>query len=251
MQSFIAGPDGIGRRMAATHAPRRLTRPLTWAPALAGAVLALTALSGCAEGLDTSVTRFATALPAPAGQSFFILPEDPANSGGIEFGQYAQSVAAHLVKLGYTPAASADAAALTVHLGYGVDKGHQQIDTSPAYDPFFMGGWGGRGWGRGGWRGGWGFGYGPGWGACSPYGEWGYGYCSPWFADTSTVYTSGITLKIDAHADGHRLFEGRAEAASTSNHLTWLVPNLIEAMFTGFPGNSGKTVRITVAPEKK
>ena len=251
MQSFIAGPDGIGRQMAATHAPRRLTRPLTWAPALAGAVLALTALSGCAEGLDTSVTRFATALPAPAGQSFFILPEDPANSGGIEFGQYAQSVAAHLVKLGYTPAASADAAALTVHLGYGVDKGHQQIDTSPAYDPFFMGGWGGRGWGRGGWRGGWGFGYGPGWGACSPYGAWGYGYCSPWFADTSTVYTSGITLKIDAHADGHRLFEGRAEAASTSNHLTWLVPNLIEAMFTNFPGNSGKTVRITVAPEKK
>ena len=62
---------------------------------------------------------------------------------------------------------------------------------------------------------------------------------------------SGITLKIDAHADGKRLFEGRAEAASTSNHLTYLVPNLIEAMFTNFPGNSGKTVRITVAPEKK
>jgi hypothetical protein len=27
-----------------------------------------------------------------------------------------------------------------------------------------------------------------------------------------------------------------------------LVPNLIEAMFTGFPGNSGETVKITVAP---
>ena len=30
-----------------------------------------------------------------------------------------------------------------------------------------------------------------------------------------------------------------------------LVPNLVEAMFTGFPGNSGETVRISVAPEKK
>jgi hypothetical protein len=30
-----------------------------------------------------------------------------------------------------------------------------------------------------------------------------------------------------------------------------LVPNLIEAMFTGFPGNSGQTVRITVAPPEK
>ena len=238
--------NGADKQMARQRAPRTASRLL----GLAAAGLALTALSGCAEGLDTNVTRFAVALPAPAGQSFFILPEDPANSGGIEFGQYAQDVAAHLVKLGYTPAASADTAALTVHLGYGVDKGHQEIDASPAYDPFFVGGWGGRGWGRGGWRGGWGFGYGPGWGACSPYGAWGYGYCSPWM-DSSTVYTSGITLKIDAHSNGQRLFEGRAQAASSSNHLTYLVPNLIEAMFTGFPGNSGKTVRITVAPEKK
>jgi hypothetical protein len=29
------------------------------------------------------------------------------------------------------------------------------------------------------------------------------------------------------------------------------VPNLIEAMFTGFPGNSGETVRITVMPERE
>jgi len=29
------------------------------------------------------------------------------------------------------------------------------------------------------------------------------------------------------------------------------VPNLVEAMFTGFPGNSGETVRISIAPEKK
>ncbi|MEY2943252.1 MAG: hypothetical protein RLY97_1266, partial [Pseudomonadota bacterium] len=27
--------------------------------------------------------------------------------------------------------------------------------------------------------------------------------------------------------------------------------NLVEALFTGFPGNSGETVRISVAPEKK
>jgi len=209
------------------------------------------ALSGCAEGLDTNVTRFATALPAPAGQSFFILPEDPANNGSLEFGQYAADVAAHLAKLGYAPAASADAASLIVHLGYGVDKGRQQIDAYPAYDPFFYGGWGrGRRWG-----GGWGFAYGPGWGVCYPHGPWGYGYCGPWFAEASTVYTSGLTLKIDApkngQADGKRLFEGHAEAASTSNHLTWLVPNLIEAMFTNFPGNSGQTIRITVAAEKR
>ena len=38
---------------------------------------------------------------------------------------------------------------------------------------------------------------------------------------------------------------------SRSNKLQYLVPNLVEAMFTGFPGNSGETVRITIAPEDR
>ncbi len=83
---------------------------------------------------------------------------------------------------------------------------------------------------------------------------WGYGWYDPFFDNSSvesyTVYTSGIDLKIDRAADGQRLFEGKAEAVSTSNKLQYLVPNLVEAMFTDFPGNSGETVRITVAPEK-
>ena len=29
-----------------------------------------------------------------------------------------------------------------------------------------------------------------------------------------------------------------------------LVPNLVEAMFTDFPGHNGETVRISIAPEK-
>ena len=43
----------------------------------------------------------------------------------------------------------------------------------------------------------------------------------------------------------------KAQALSTSNRLPHLVPNLVEAMFTDFPGNSGETVRISIAPEKK
>ena len=87
-----------------------------------------------------------------------------------------------------------------------------------------------------------------------PHGLWGYGWHDPFFDggyESYTIYTSGIDLKIDRKADGARLFEGKAEAVSTSNRLQYLVPNLVEAMFTGFPGNSGETMRITVAPEKK
>lgn len=208
------------------------------------AMLALTALAACAETLDTKVTRFSSALPPPAGQTFVVLPEDPALNGGIEFGQYAHLAADHLTKLGYVEVPGTDRAALVVRLAYGVDKGHQVIRRNWAYDPF---------WGP--WRGYHGWGYGPGywhrgWG---PSGPWGWGWYDPWFDDgfdDYTVYTSEISLKIDDHATGKRLFEGKAQAASTSNRLPWLVPNLIEAMFTKFPGNSGETLRITVAPEK-
>ena len=50
---------------------------------------------------------------------------------------------------------------------------------------------------------------------------------------------------------GADLFEGRAQAISTSNRLQYLVPNLVDAMFTGFPGNSGETERISIAPENQ
>ena len=58
-------------------------------------------------------------------------------------------------------------------------------------------------------------------------------------------------MKIDRRATGERLFEGKAEAASTSNRLPYLVPNLIQALFTDFPGRSGETVRISIAPENQ
>ena len=70
--------------------------------------------------------------------------------------------------------------------------------------------------------------------------------------DTLGWYDSDdeIDMKIDRAATGERLFEGQAQAISTSNRLQYLVPNLVEAMFTDFPGNSGETLRISIAPEK-
>ncbi len=56
-------------------------------------------------------------------------------------------------------------------------------------------------------------------------------------------------MKIDRAGTGERLFEGNAQAVSSSNRLQYLVPNLVEALFTDFPGNSGETVRISVRPE--
>ena len=206
------------------------------------APVALLALSACTTGMRTQVQRF-QAMPAPQGQSFVIQAANPANNGGLEFSQYASLVRNHLAQLGYSEAASADDATLVVSLDYGVDDGRERIVSYP--DPFGYGGFGyGRGYGR--------FGY---WGGHRPY-YW--GFHDPWLwggyggYDTYsyTVYTSFLDLDIRRTADGQSLFEGLAQARSRNNELPQLVPSLVEAMFTGFPGNSGETVRITVAPDR-
>jgi hypothetical protein len=210
------------------------------------ATLMLAALAACASPFNANVQRFSQALPAPQGQTFAIVAEDQALAGGLEFSQYAGLVANKLQGLGYSPAANANNADMIVRFDYGVDKGREKVVRTASRDPFWNP-WYGYGprsyYGRPGYYRG-----------HRPIGAWGYGWYDPFFDsgyESYTVYISGVSLKIDRRADGQRLFEGRAEAASTSNRLQYLVPNLVEAMFTDFPGNSGETVRISVAPEKK
>jgi len=201
--------------------------------------VALLALSACTTGFPTQVQRF-QAMPAPAGQSFVIQPADLDNQGGLEFARYADLVRRHLVALGYSEASSPAEATMVVTLDYGVDQGRERIEAIP--DPFPPPRWGwGWGWrhpyysrfGYFGWRG-------------DPF-FWGWDYD----IRSYTVYTSHLDLDIRRTADGQSLFEGRAEARSSTNALPVLVPNLVEAMFTGFPGNSGETLRITVMPENR
>ena len=201
------------------------------------AALALaTALAGCAQSFDASVSRFSHELPAPAGQSFAVVAEDPRNAGGLEFGQYAALVTEQLHKVGYV-AGDPATSDLVVEFDYGVDKGRDKISMFGP-DPYW-GPWHGY---RGGFYGGGYYGH-----------RWGYGLYNPWFDDVSvtTVYTSAIDVRIKRRSDGQRVFEGKAEAVSPSNRLAYVVPNLVEALFSGFPGESGKVVRLSIPPEKK
>lgn len=212
---------------------------------LAAAAVLLMTLAACATPFKADVSRYQSQLPAPSGQTFAVVADDPKLAGGLEFGQYAGLVSDRMARLGYTPVQDAAKASLIVRFDYGVDKGRERVRTtsigaSPFWSPWY--GYGPYGFARPGRIGYWG-------------GPWHYGWYDPFFdnggIESYTLYTSGIDLKIDRAADGQRLFEGKAEAVSSSNRLQYLVPNLVESMFTGFPGNSGETVRITVAPEKK
>ena len=66
-----------------------------------------------------------------------------------------------------------------------------------------------------------------------------------------TVFNSFLDLNIVRRADNAPLFEGKAQARSQTDELGTLVPNLVDAMFTGFPGRNGETVRITVPARRR
>ncbi len=226
------------------------TQKRKWGRALklAAVPVLLAGLAACATPFRADVSRFQSAmLPAPQGQTFAVVADDPALAGGLEFARYADYVEAEMEQLGYTQT-SPENATLLVRFDYGVDNGRTRIRSTPGFrDPF----------------------YDPWYGfsrrpvyirtengyrvAYVPTRAWGYGFYDPWFGGPDihsyTVYTSGIDLKIDRATDGERLFEGKAEAVSTSDRLQYLVPNLVDAMFTDFPGNSGETVRISIKPE--
>jgi len=192
-------------------------------------------LSACATPFKADVSRFALQLPAPQGQTFAVVAEDPRLAGGLEFALYADAVAAEMQQLGYARAASPETADLLVRFDYRVDNGRERVRTDFTGSSFNRwGAWGG--WGGG-------------------FGGWGFGFNDPFFGGPEvrsyTVFTSGVDLRIDRAADGQRLFEGKAEAVSTSNRLPKLVPNLVDAIFTDFPGNSGETVRITIRDNEK
>ena len=212
------------------------------------APVAVFALSACATPFQANVSRF-QAMPAAQGQTYAIRSDNPRLDGGLEFQNYAGLVAQRLNSFGYTRASDEKSANLVVTLDYGVDRGREKVRSVPG-SGFGYGGYGHYG----------GFGYGHGFGR--PYYGFGrrafmYGFYDPFLFDnyndveSYTVFSSQLDMKIAKRGSNERVFEGSAKAMSMDDDLTTLVPNLIEAMFTGFPGNSGETVKITVAPPGK
>ncbi len=207
----------------------------------AAALLGVAALglSACATGLQTKVSRY-QAMPAPQGQSFVVVPMNPNDMGGLEFSRYAELVAQRMQMQGYARAASIDQATMIVRLGYGVDNGHTEIVSDP-----FYGGYGGYGrYGLGGYGR---FGRGYYWGWDDPF--WYRPYGSS--IRSYTYYVSEVDLDIRRKVDNASLFEGKAKARSRTDDLPVLVPSLVDAMFTGFPGRSGETIRITIPADRQ
>ena len=195
-------------------------------------------LSACASSLNTTVSRY-QAMPAPQGQTFFVVAGGGmADNGGLEFQRYAGLVAQQLQARGYQPATAPATATMLVQLGYAVDHGQTRIVEDPFYRSNFYGGYSPFYYPRFGFRSG-----------------FAYGWNDPfWYGggvDSYVEYHSEVDLHIRAVRTNQPLFDGRAQARSQTNRLDMVLPSLVEAMFTNFPGQNGETIKITIPAKPK
>lgn len=185
-------------KFSITEAPRKIR--------LASIPILLATLAACTTPFKADVSRFQTQLPAPAGESFAVVADDPKLAGGLEFSQYARVVSAQMERLGYAPA-TPETATLLVRFDYGVDKGRERVRSTGFSDPYWDPWYRGRYFRSRYYR---------------PRGYWGYGFYDPWFGRSDvrsyTVFTSGIDMKIDRTATGERLFEGMYDTYMVALH---------------------------------
>jgi hypothetical protein len=224
-----------------SYLPTRATLSKLALPLAAAALL-----SACAPTFEARVARF-SALPTPPAKTFYVEPANQAYVGGLEFATYANLVKKQMLANGFTEVASPGSSDVTVLLDYTVGQPQQRIQTRPATNVGWGGGWGAPGWGGPGW--GWHPYWGPAWGA-GWGGAWGGGW-GGWGQQeiySVTEYTTVMAIKMIRTADKLSLFEGRADTTGRSGNLPAVMPNLVRAMFTQFPGTNGEAVRVRFNP---
>ncbi len=197
------------------------------------------ALSSCTS-VQSNVTRFHTLPPQGSSQTFEI--RSASSVSGIEFGTYASRVASHLQTYGWTQAGTGNAD-YTVLLDYQMGGSHERQGSTP-----ITGQTGG------------GTTYHS--GSVNSYGN--YGSTSGAYSGTSyTPATYGVVGSVpysvtvhDRYLDmkirdrGERsVFEGRVSSTGRSSDIAAVLPQMIDSLFTNFPGESGKTKMIEKASQ--
>ncbi len=204
-------------------------------------------LTSCTQSIRSQVSRFHQ-LPQPNGEKILIVPSNSANNTSLEFANYANLVGNALGNFGYVPA-NGEEPDLIVELDYGVDDGQQRVRVRPS---MYYGGFYGRY-------------YSPWYGYRSPYlygrGFYGGGFYHPAYYDpfgyyslaaapsvrTYTTYNRHLKMVIRPNKEGAlNLYEGEVKSTGRNNNLHEVMPYMVQAFFTNFPGQSGASERISV-----
>ncbi|TPG10410.1 DUF4136 domain-containing protein [Sphingomonas oligophenolica] len=192
---------------------------------LALAAIGATGLAGCATMAPlppTQVLRYHLDAPIPRGT----IAVEPLTGGdapaSLEFKTYAAAVEGELIKLGYAIPAQGQRADYIASVSFT----RTNALGPPRRAPFTLGIGGGS------YSGGYNGGVGLGGGVGIPFGG----------AKRSDVLVAELAVTIKQRSDMSPLWEGHAEGVSDISGADQQANKLAAALFTGFPGESGRTV---------
>jgi hypothetical protein len=208
---------------------------MTGVPRLVLAAACALLIAGCALGprfVQTQVTNYNEWSTLPADKSYTFARTLEYQSS-LELKSYEDIVRDELAQKGFRYVPDTAQANLIVTLRPSVTDTRVRLRDPWPIDPFWSG-----------------YGF---------YGRRGFGWYDPYwsaFGDFNS-YTVDIAhrrleMDIDSKAvTGKRYYEGRVETSSEAESFKAIVPYMVRALFSDFPGNNGQTRRVDVPVERK
>jgi hypothetical protein len=192
--------------------------------------VAAAALAGCATTSSlppTEVIRYHLGQPIMRG-TIAVEPMSGGAPASLEFKTYAAAVEAELLKVGYTVPAQGTTPDYVATVAFT----RTSREGPPRQSPVSIGIGGGGFSGGGGRRGGGGVGLGGGIGF--PIGK----------SRPTQLLVAELAVTIKRRADQSPVWEGKAQGISDIKGADQQAGKLARALFTGFPGDSGRTITV-------
>ncbi len=183
---------------------------------------------GTAPSISSSVTRFHDLPTAPGGKfGTYVISVPAGKDGSLQYASYAKLVKKELNSAGFVEVANPQEAENVVTFDYSIQSGGSTSYTSVNVPTPMQGN--------------------------SAFAR-GFNSAQQTTADTTTVdlYTRKIELKIDKvkGTAPRMIYESKLVSNGSTGEINVVMPTLIRAIFTGFPGNSGETVVINLPMQK-
>lgn len=196
-------------------------------------LVSLSMLGACTPFMRGDVVTFHEG-SLPAGETIRVEALDPEKGQSLEFRQYAGQINDELQNVGYQPVGPQADAQLIARLDYAVISGPVNVRLERdsgrfAYyhftygrfrDPFY------------------------------------FGVMNRWEPDIRSTpsYIRSLSMVIVRNGENaeeeERLFEARVESIGTERQLPEIMPYLITALFSNFPGESGVTKVVTIEMDR-
>ncbi len=207
---------------------------------LSASLLSLT-MAGCASRVVTNTTNFYKPEYQNKG-TISVVSAKKQTSSSLEFEHYKSVFEKHLGKLGFVPVKNPAEAQYIALISYGIDNGKNSVETTPIFGQTG----GGTTYNSGTVSSG---GYSTSYSG-STYSMPTYGVVGS-TTSSYTTYTRAIAMDI-VKAKSLRqgtpevLLESRAKSSGSCSQISEVFDEILEAMFDDFPGENGRSNRVTI-----